>query len=157
MVLSSTFWSLSTYNVPLWTLTRERFGRHCKLTLSILGEHKLGSANVSAAGVCCCCFLSLCELLPLPHLPRQKPINRLEREYIYQSGPSIINQCRVKSDQRSWIRSKHGLERGGWGGVSPGVSTVQSLFSPNLSRTEKKRLSSLLLRGLYGYKACNYT
>lgn len=44
-----------------------------------------------------CCFAVCTQGLPLPHLPKQKPINRLEREYIYQS-PSIINQCRVKSE-----------------------------------------------------------
>lgn len=99
MVLSAPLKS-KHLKMVLYKLNKEWLGKHCicKLTNCILGSinYPVRESKHEHAGVCCC-FLSVCEVYPCP-IYHSRSLLTAWKENIFIRAPSIINQCRVKSE-----------------------------------------------------------
>lgn len=80
-----------------YKLNKERLEKHCicKLTLSILGKHKLPCEEEQTRAHWC--LWSVCEVYPCP-IYHSRSLLTAWKENIFIRAPSIINQCRVKSE-----------------------------------------------------------
>lgn len=134
-------------------LTRGGWKKHCicKLTPSILRKHKLPREE-EYAGVCCR-FLNVCKVYPCP-IYHSRSLLTAWKENIFIRAPSIINQCRVKSEYVSEELNKVETRSGFWGSLWEYQQC--RAFSAQIWAERSMTFISLLC-GLCSYKACNYT
>lgn len=101
----------------------------------------------------CCHFLNVCKVYARP-IYHSRSLLTAWKENIFITAPSIINQCRVKSEYVSEELNK--VET--WSGFCGSLWEYQQCraFSAQIWAERSMTFISLLC-GLCGYKACNYT